>query len=79
MKMFIDELFPNWKTALRNALAVGGIVLASSGIAEYPPSIGTIYSAIIGFILAVIVEFCNTYKQNSNGKTNPGKITSFFF
>ena len=76
--MLFDEIFPNWKVALRNALAVGGIVLASSGLTSYPPSLETIYTAIVGFSLAVIVEFCNTYKQVSNGKTNPGKIVSFF-
>ena len=76
--MTFEEIFPNWKIALRNALAVGGIVLASSSIAQYPPKFSVVYSAIIGAILAVIVEFCNTYKQkNVNGNKN-NTIKSFF-
>ena len=76
--MTFEEIFPNWKIALRNALAVGGIVLASSGLVNYPPTLQTVYTAFVGAVLAVIVEFCNTYRQKSvNGKGN-GTIKSFF-
>ena len=76
--MTFEEIFPNWKTALRNALAVGGIVLASSGLVNYPPSLQTVYTAFVGAVLAVIVEFCNTYKQKNINGNKSNTIKSFF-
>jgi len=76
--MTFEEIFPNWKTALRNALAVGGIVLASSGLVNYPPTLQTFYTAFVGAVLAVIVEFCNTYKQKNVDGKNSKTIKNFF-
>lgn len=77
--MTFEDIFPNWQKVLRNALCVGAIVFVSSGIAKYPPSFETLYTAVVGAVFAGIIEFVNAYYKKSNSKSNKKAVATFFF
>lgn len=77
--MSFADIFPNWQKVLRNALCVGAIVFASSGIAKYPPSLETLYTAIVGAVFAGIIEFVNAYYKKPNTSINEKAAVTFFF
>jgi len=77
--MTFEDIFPNYKKVLRNAICVGLIVLASSGIAKFPPTLETIYGAVIGAVIAGIVEFTNAYYKKPAANSKKNAIKTFFF
>ena len=77
--MTFEDIFPNWKKVLKNALCVGAIVFASSGIAQYPPSLETLYTAVVGAVFAGIIEFVNAYYKKPNTSSNKKAVATFFF
>lgn len=73
-----QQLFPDWKKALRSAIAVGLIALVSSGIAEFPPSVETLWAGGIGFILGAAAEFAWFYKRKNNVTSSKKAQTPLF-
>lgn len=72
------QIFPNWKRAIRNAIAVGIIAGVANFQNTYPPTLETAWSFGIAFCIAFALEFGNAYKQKPVKKSDQKKLTSFF-
>lgn len=77
--MGLEQIFPNWHKALRNALVIAAIAFASTFPTKMPSSFADFWPAISGFVIALIIEFVNAYRHTPVKKTSGNTVKTFFF